>query len=85
MADWHGTKGMRVDRKLDQLCDYEFFTLTLDFQGQILKKLYIRNGGGSIDMEQKGFGSIDCWTHYVSLAFVIAHDIEPGFSRSNFK
>ena len=88
-ADWHGTKGMRVDRMLDPHCDFELWphpwpwpliykvkfwkshnsgmgcpidmeqkgcesigcqtvtspmTLTLDFQGQILKMLYLRNG-----------------------------------------
>ena len=32
-------------------------TLTLDFQGQILKMLYLRNG---IDMEPKGGESIGC-------------------------
>ena len=36
-ADWHGTKGMWVDRMLDSLCDFEVTSrLTLDFQGQFL-------------------------------------------------
>ena len=35
-------KGMWIDRKLDTLCGIETcpITLTLKFQGQILKKLY---------------------------------------------
>ena len=94
-ANWHGTKGMCVDRMLDPHCDFELWphpypwplnfkvkfwkvvtqqwdarltwnerdvsrwdvrptlwlwtmtspmTLTLDFQGQIFKMLYLRNG-----------------------------------------
>ena len=54
-ADWHGTKGMWIDRMLHPLCDFQRsmlwllmstspMTLTLDFQGQILKKSYLRNG-----------------------------------------
>ena len=47
-ADWHGTKGIWVDRMLNPCCAFKMFTssmtLTLDFQGQILKKLYLRNG-----------------------------------------
>ena len=90
-ADWHGTKGMWIDRILHPLCDFQLWpwpwifmvkfwkvvsqewdgrltwnerdvrrqnvgpmlwlststspmTLTLDFQGQILKMLYLRNG-----------------------------------------
>ena len=95
MADWHGTKGMWVDRMFHPLCNFQLWpqpwpwlwifkvkfskscisgmgwqidmeqknvcrynvgpmlwlstfaspmTLTLDFQGQILKMLYLRNG-----------------------------------------
>ena len=40
-ADWHGTKGMWIDRMLDPHCDFELWPhpwpLTLDFQGQIFK------------------------------------------------
>ena len=41
-------------------------TSTLDFQGQILKMLYLRNGG-PIDMERKGCEFIGCYTHIVTL------------------
>ena len=34
-SDWHGRKGIWVDRMLDPHYDFE---LTFDFQGQILKK-----------------------------------------------
>ena len=47
MADWHGIKGMWVDRIGPMLWLSTFtspMTLTLDFQGEILKFLYVRNG-----------------------------------------
>ena len=47
MADWHGTKGMWVDRMLDPCCDFQCSPLPWPWpwiQGQILKKLYLRNG-----------------------------------------
>ena len=41
--------------------------------------------GGSIDMVQKGFESIACWTHYMTLIFYPTHVFDHGFSRSNFE
>ena len=41
-------------------------TLTLDFQGQILKMLYDSGVEGPIDMERKGCESIGCYTHFVT-------------------
>ena len=45
--DWHWTKGVQVNTKSDPLCDLGFLTasmtLTLDFKGQILKNLYLKN------------------------------------------
>ena len=57
-------------------------TLTLDFEGQILKKLYHRNKW--IDMELIGCESLGCWTQVVTLNFDLTHDLDLGFSRSNF-
>ena len=37
--------------------------------------------GGPIDMEPKGCESIGCYTHFVTLN----HDLDLGFSRSNFE
>ena len=66
-------------------------TLTLDFQGQILKKSYLRNGmadfqgqffliagyrNGLIDIERKGYESIGCYTYYVAFSY----DLDLGFS-----
>ena len=59
-------------------------TLTLDFQGQTLKMLYLRNGG-PIDMERKGCESIGCYTHFVAFNFDLNHNLDLGFSRSNFE
>ena len=36
---------------------------------------------GSIDMEQKGYELIGCYTYFVTLSY----DLDLGFSRSNFK
>ena len=58
--------------------------LTLDFQCQILKKSYLRNGM-TIDMELKGGESIECWTHTVTFNGHLTHDLYFGFSRSNFE
>ena len=61
-------------------------TLTLDFQGQILKMLYLRNGRlGPIDVEQKGYESIGCYTYFVTFNFPLTHDLDLRFSRSNFE
>ena len=59
-------------------------TFTLDFQGQILKKLYLRNGW-PIDMKRKGWESIGCYTHFVTFDVHFTHDLDLGFSRSNFE
>ena len=52
-------------------------TLTLDFEGQTLKSSWI-------DMEPKRYESIGCWTQVVILNFDLTHDLDLGFSRSNF-
>ena len=41
--------------------------LTMDFQGEILKKICVIGMGGQIDMEKTGFESIGCWTHVVTV------------------
>ena len=59
-------------------------TFTLDFQGQILKSR-ISGKGWPIDMKRKGCESIECWTHGVTFNVHLTHDIDLGFSRSNFE
>ena len=36
-------------------------------------------------MEQKGCESIGCYTHFVTFNFDLKHDLDLGFSRSNFE
>ena len=59
-------------------------TLTLDFQGQIWK-CCISGMEGPIDIERKGGESIGCYTHFVTFNVPLTHDLDLGFSRSNFE
>ena len=36
-------------------------------------------------MEQKGCESIGCYTHFVTFSLDLNHDLDLGFSRSNFE
>ena len=55
-------------------------TMTLDFLGQVLTELCLRNGiAGWCGMKGVWVGRI--WTHYVTLNY----DINLGYSRSNFE
>ena len=40
---------------------------------------------GPIDMEQKRCESIGCYTHFVTFNIPLTHDLDLGFSRSNFE
>ena len=40
---------------------------------------------GPIDMERKGCESIGCYTHFVTVNVPLTHDLDLGFSRSNFE
>ena len=40
---------------------------------------------GPIDMEQKWCESIGCYTHFVTFNIPLTHDLDLGFSRSNFE
>ena len=130
-ADWHGTKGMWVDRMLDSHCDFElwphpwpwpwifkvnflnsciswtgrlinmewkgyesigcytyYVTLSYDFNLGIWRSNFKKSSiiviRVWIDMKPKGCESIGCWTQVVTLNFVLTHDLDLGFSRSNF-
>ena len=41
--------------------------------------------GWPIHMELKGCESIECWTHVVTFKVHVTHDLDLGFSRSNFE
>ena len=74
-------KGIWVDRMLYLLCDLELW-----FWPWILKVKYLKSSiieiRGWIDI--KGCESIGCWTQVVTLSFYLTHDLDFGFSMSNF-
>ena len=59
-------------------------TLTLDFQGQILKKAASQEQEGRLTWKQKGCESIGSWIHIVTLNFDLTHVLDLEISRSNF-
>ena len=64
-ADWHGTKGMWVDRILDSHCDFEPWPHSWPWH-RIFKANFLNScisgTGGQINMERKGYESIGCYT-----------------------
>ena len=87
-ADWHGTKGMWVDRMLHPLCDFQCsphpWPWPWIFKVKFWKS-HISGMGWLIDMELKGCESIECWTHVVTFNVHLAHDFDLGFSGSTLK
>ena len=87
-ADWHGTRGMWIDRMLHPLCDFQRsphpWPWPWIFKVKFWKS-HISGMGWPIDMELKGCESIECWTHAVTFNVHLTHDLNLGFSRSNFK
>ena len=84
-ADWQGTKGMWVDRILDQHYVFELWPhpspWPLIFKVKFWKS---RNSGTGcpVDMERKGCELTECWTHVVTVNFDLMHDIDLEFSTS---
>ena len=77
MADWHGTKGMWVDRMLHPLCDFECPLHPWPWPWIFKVKFWkccISGMGGQIDMKRKGFEWTECWTHVVTFNVHIFHD-----------
>ena len=88
MADWHGTKGMWVDRMLYPLCDFQLWPQPLPWPWIFKVKFWksrISGMGWPIDIGWKGCESIECWTHVVTFNFPLTHDLGLGFSRSDFE
>ena len=48
-------------------------------------KCCISGMGWPIDVKRKGCESIGCYTHFVNFNFDLNHDLDLGFSRSNFE
>ena len=72
-ADWHGRKGMWIDRMLHPLCDFQRsphpWLWPWIFKVKFWKS-HISGMGWPIDMELKGCESIECWTHAVTFNMV---------------
>ena len=87
-ADWHGTKGMWVDRMLYPLCDFQLWPEPWPwpwiFNVKFLKSL-ISGMGWPIGMNWKGCESIKCWTPVMTFNVHLTHDLDIGFSRSNLE
>ena len=88
-ADWHGNKGMRVDRMWDPHCDFEMWPhpwpWPLIFSRSNFLKSRNSGMGCPIDMERKGCGSTECWTHVVTFNFDLTHYLDLEFSTSTFE
>ena len=88
MADWHGTKGVWVDRMLYPLCDFQLWPQPWPWPWIFKVKFWksrISGMGWPIDMRWKGCESIERWTHVVTFNFPLTHDLGLGFSRSDFE
>ena len=87
-AGWHGMKGMWIDRMLHPLYDFQHsphpWPWPWIFKVKFWKS-HISGMGWPIDMELKGCESIECWTHTVTFNVHLTHDLDLGFSRSNFE
>ena len=79
VANWHGTKGMWVNRKSNPLCDFELWPHPWPWTFKV--KLWyscIPRMGRLIEMEGKGCEPISCGT------FNLILDLGLGFSRLYF-
>ena len=87
-ADWHGTKGMWVNRMLHPLCDFQRSPHPWPWPWIFKVKFWKSSILGiwwPIDMELKECESIECWTHAVTFNVHLTHELDLGFSRSNFE
>ena len=88
MPDWHGRKGMWVDRILDSHCDFEVWpdpwSWPLIFKDKFWKS-HNSGIGCLIHMERNGCESTECRTHIVTFNFDFTYDLDLEFSMSNFE
>ena len=80
-VDQHGMKGIWGDRMVYILFDLELWLWPWILKVKFWKSSIIRIRGW-IDI--KGCESIGCWTQVVTLNFYLTHDLDLGFSGSNF-
>ena len=79
-ADWHGTKGMWVDRMLHPLCDLQLWRQPWPWPWIFKVKFW-----NSCISRMGWCESIECWTHDVTFNVHLFHDLDLGFSRSTFE
>ena len=75
-----GMAGIWVDRLLYQICDIELWLRPWILKVKFWKSSIIVIRGWI----EKGCDSIGCWTQVMTLNFDLTHDLDLGFSRSNF-
>ena len=88
MPDWHGTKGMWVDRMLDPPCHFELWPHPWPWPLIFKVKFWKSHNSGTwcpIDMERKGCESTECRTHVMTFYFDLTHDLDLEFSTANFE
>ena len=81
-------KGWPVIRMLHLLCDFQCPPHPWPWPWIFKVKFWkccISGMEGPIDMEQKRCESIGCYTHFVTFNIPLTHDLDLGFSRSNFE
>ena len=87
--DRHGTKGSWFERTLDPPETIWAMSFSMGFQGLVLIKTVDKNCipgmGWLIVIERKECEPIGSRTHFVTLNFDLAHDLDLGFPRSNFE
>ena len=88
MPNWHGTKGMWVNRILDAHCVFkvwpEAWPWPLIFKDKFWKSC--NSGMGCpIHMEWNGCKWTECRTHVVTFNFDLTYDLDLEFSMSNFE
>ena len=85
-AEWHWTKRMLVYRILDPHCDFGLWPHPWPWPLIFKVKFWKGCNWGMecpIDMEWKGCGSTECWTHVFTFNFDLTYDLGLKFSVSN--
>ena len=87
-ADWHGTKGMWVDRMLHLHCDFKLWPHPWPWPLIFKVKFWKSCNSGMvclIDKDRKWCESTECWTHVATFNFDLTHHLDLEISTSNFK
>ena len=86
-ADWHGTNGMWIDRMLHPLCDCQRSPHPWPWPWIFKVKFWkSRIWNDMADWHgRKGCESIGCYIYFVTFNVHLTHDLDLGFSRSNFE